>query len=315
MHNVLCIGELLIDFMGQVRDARLYEQPGFIMKPGGAPGNVACTIGALGGKCHLFGAVGEDAFGELLVQTLESHNVITTSVIKSQKPTTLAFVSLASDGQRDFIFNRGADADLHLIDLSETTFMTSQLVHFGAATALLPGALHTTYKELFIKSKASKRLISFDPNYRSAFWEKDIESFVALCNPFLLEADFIKLSDEEAFLLTHTTDITTAISHLKTAYAGTFAITLGAQGVVLFNKEWECHVPAPKVKVVDTTGAGDAFVGAFLFQLSQTENPQSVLKDCDSMSTYARRANDVAAAICTELGALTALKQFMTTRE
>jgi fructokinase len=135
----------------------------------------------------------------------------------------------------------------------------------------------------------------------------DQKGFVERVMPFIEKAHLIKLSDEEAFLISGLNDIEMAKVFFKSRFDGTFAITLGDKGVDLFNKEWSVHVPAIDVEVKDTTGAGDAFVGALLYSLSYSQKPLETLKDQSIMKEFARIANDVAASVCTEYGALTAL--------
>ncbi|HAS74936.1 MAG TPA: carbohydrate kinase [Clostridiales bacterium UBA8960] len=307
MNKVLCIGELLMFFIGGEKDVNLAHQQAFMMKAGGAPANVACVVGALGGESMFYGAVGRDGFGDFLADTLKRFKVDTSNLIRSIKPTTLAFVSVAKNGARDFVFVRGADADLELTDLDVKSYEATKIVHFGAATAFLDGHLNRTYHQLLINALADDKCVSFDPNYRSAFWEMDQKGFVERVMPFIEKAHLIKLSDEEAFLISGLNDIEMAKVFFKSRFDGTFAITLGDKGVDLFNKEWSVHVPAIDVEVKDTTGAGDAFVGALLYSLSYSQKPLETLKDQSIMKEFARIANDVAASVCTEYGALTAL--------
>lgn len=315
MKAVLCIGELLIDFMGSKVDRNLSEQEVFIKKAGGAPANVACTIGALGGKCHLFGAVGNDGFGDFLEATVKAFRVDTFSLQRSSKGTTMAFVSIDHTGERDFVFVRGADAEVRRQNLSDSVFSQCHIIHFGAATGFLEGDLKKTYLDLLYEARESNKFISFDPNYRSAFWEKDQLGFVSEIQPFLEQAHLIKLSEEEALLVAGVLNLEDAVLMLKEKYRGTFAITRGEKGVLLFNSLWELRVPAPVVEVQDTTGAGDAFIGALLYTLSLDDNPQNILLQRERMFDYGQKANDVAAYVCTEFGALTALEKKLKYRQ
>lgn len=312
MNAALCIGELLIDFIGSKNACHLSHQSSFMMKAGGAPANVSCVIGALGGECYFYGAVGRDGFGDFLENTLKEFNVVTTNLKRTEKATTLAFVSIDEKGERDFVFVRGADAELEIEDLETVDYEKSQIVHFGAATGFLKGPLKQTYSELCNKAIQDKKCVSFDPNYRSAFWQTNQKDFIAATEAFLNKAHLIKLSDVEAFLLSGTNDLSTAIEFFKSKYDGTFAITLGADGVSLFCKEWDIRVPAPKVKAVDTTGAGDAFIGALIHALACNDDPFIALKSVELMKQYAETANKIAANICTEYGALTALEKYVT---
>ncbi len=311
MNKVLCVGEMLIDFIGADSRYNLSHQESFMMKPGGAPANVACAIGALGGDSLFFGAVGNDGFGDFLEHKLKHFKVDTINLVRSEKPTTLAFVSVDQSGARDFVFVRGADADLHLAELDEKSYNASGIIHFGAATGFLDGHLNRTYLQLLINALADGKCVVFDPNYRSAFWAKDKDAFIQRVMPFIEKAHLIKMSDEEACLISGLTDLEMAKVFFKSRFDGTFAITLGDKGVDVFNKVWSVHVPAAKVSVKDTTGAGDAFIGALLYSLSYSQSPLETLSDQSIMKSFATVANDVAGSVCTEFGALTALENMM----
>ena len=308
MSSVLCVGEILIDFIGSKKDSNLAGQESFIMKPGGAPANVACVIGELGGSCYFYGSVGRDGFGDFLEKTLKEYNVKTQWLNRSNMPTTLAFVSIDSRGERDFIFYRGADGDLSMTSIEDFQEKHIKIIHFGAATGFLEGNLKTTYIELLGKTKKKGYFISFDPNYRDAFWSEKPEKFRKSCDEFLRLADIIKLSEEEAYFISKVNNEKDMVSYFRNNYKATFAVTLGSRGALVFNKEWEMTIPAPKVKVVDTTGSGDGFIGALLYELSNTEKPHSIVSSRTEMKKYIEKANRVASNICTELGALSALK-------
>ena len=201
------------------------SQTTFIKKTGGAPANVACVIGALGGKCSFFGAVGKDGFGDYLEQTLKSFSVDCSQLKRSNKSTTLAFVAIDEHGDRDFVFARGADADVSFEDLQWSIRSQAPIVHFGSATGFLEGHLETTYLQLLERSYVEDKFVSFDPNYRTAFWEENIELFRDKVHVFMEKSDFIKLSDEEALLITNTASLEKAKSILSEKYDGTFAIT------------------------------------------------------------------------------------------
>lgn len=312
MKHTLCVGELLIDFIGEKPETSIAEQIGFKKKAGGAPANVAATIAALGGKCHFFGAVGNDGFGDFLAHTLEKFGVNTAMLIRSEMATTMAFVSLDQHGERDFIFVRGADGDLHMTNLNLEIYKEIKCIHFGAATGFLDGALKDTYYQLLINAVADGKIVSFDPNYRSAFWSNDKTGFKEAIEPFMKYANLVKLSDEEAQIITGESEVEKASEYLRSKYEATFCITLGEKGVLIFNRLWQLIVSAPTVDVIDTTGAGDAFVGALLYKLNGDSEDESVLKNQDKMKQYAEFANKVAADVCTELGALTALEHIIT---
>lgn len=130
-NSVLCIGELLIDFICSDVNVSLVQGNNFVKKAGGAPANVTATISKLGGKALFAGKVGNDPFGIFLKEVLDEVKVDTSMLMFDKNSnTTLAFVSLKSDGERDFIFNRGADKLLRYEELDETKIKASKVIHF-----------------------------------------------------------------------------------------------------------------------------------------------------------------------------------------
>ena len=139
MKKVLCPGEALIDFISTSAGKSLKETEGFIKKAGGAPANVAAAISKLGAEAYFCGTVGKDAFGEFLEDTFNKNNINTEMMFKLENAnTTLAFVSLTEDGDRDFQFMRDADSCLSF-ELIESKLKNFDLFHFGTATAFLEG--------------------------------------------------------------------------------------------------------------------------------------------------------------------------------
>ena len=150
MTKVFCIGELLIDFVAENQGSDLSKAVQFTKKAGGAPANVACAISKLGGRSYFIGCVGKDPFGTYLLDVLKTEGVDISMAQRSNTFTTLAFVSLANDGERDFVFDRGADKEL-VYDSSIKKNFKRNLVHFGAATALLGGGNGNSVQPLFIR--------------------------------------------------------------------------------------------------------------------------------------------------------------------
>ena len=148
MKKVFCIGELLIDFVAENQGKTLSVAKEFTKKAGGAPANVACAISKLEGKSVFVGCVGDDPFGDFLLNILEENKVDTSMAQKSEVFTTLAFVSIDEDGERDFVFSRGADKELKY-DSSLKKDFKNNMVHFGAATAMLGGNLEEAYSRYF----------------------------------------------------------------------------------------------------------------------------------------------------------------------
>jgi fructokinase len=303
MDSILCVGEMLIDFI----EDKTSEEKRFILNPGGAPANVAQVIGALGGIAFILGSVGKDSFGDEIEKTLIKNKVFTEYLVKVETPTTISFVTIDDSGERDFIFYRGADRDLNLSQVGISELKKFDIVHFGSATAFLDGELNNSYQRLLELSFKENKFISFDPNYRSFFWSKDKDKFRKYAIPFIEKSDLVKLNEEELFIITQSESISEAINFLSKEYDATFAITLGKNGSIVFNKNYKINIEAEKVNVIDTTGAGDAYIGSFLYKISQFENKKMLLGDKDEIRRIAYYSNNIAGKICTRYGALTAL--------
>lgn len=309
MKKILCIGEALIDMICTDKGKPLSEGENFLKKPGGAPTNVAAAIAALGGGVELAAKVGKDPFGQHLVDVMDSFGVNTKWMLQDENYfTTFAFVSLMENGERDFYFNRGADGQLTRDEVDAIDLGEFSIVHFGSATAFLPGPLQIAYQSLVQKSLLQEIFISFDPNYRSLLFQHDKQSFIDQSWNFLDCCHFFKVSDEEAMMLTGRATLTDAVNELLLRTRSVFAITLGKDGTMLGINGKTKIIPSIKIKPVDTTGAGDAFVGAVLYQLegrSLTEIKSMALPDWERIVINGNKAG---ARTCEYMGAMEAFK-------
>ena len=307
--KVLCIGEALIDMICTDVNVSLSNGQHFLKKAGGAPANVAAAIAALGGEVSMAAKVGDDPFGLHLISLLEEMGVDTSLLIKDPAHfTTFAFVSLMNDGERDFYFNRGADKELTLLDLAAVHLSEFGIVHFGSATAFLPGPLQTTYVELLAKAKQAGCLISFDPNYRHLLFQNNSNYFIEQCIPFMESCDFFKLSDEEAMLITGCDSVALAATDLRKKTKAVFAITLGKEGTLVSIGGHLEIIQSISIQAVDATGAGDAFVGAVLYQLNKKSVKDINLVSMEDWKTIISNANKAGARTCEYMGAMEAFK-------
>ena len=309
MGKILCIGEALIDMICTDKGKPLSDGENFLKKPGGAPTNVAAAIAALGGKVELAAKVGADPFGDHLVNVMDSFGVSTRWILRDQNFfTTFAFVSLMENGERDFYFNRGADGELTRDEVDAINLKDFSIVHFGSATAFLPGPLQIAYLSLLQKALVQEIFISFDPNYRSLLFQNNQQSFIDQSWNFLEHCHFFKVSDEEAMMLTNRSTVSDAVSDLLAKTKSVFAITLGKEGTVLgLNGETKI-IPSIKIQPVDTTGAGDAFVGAILYQLSDKARGEITAMGINAWEPIVLNANKAGARTCQYMGAMEAFK-------
>jgi fructokinase len=307
--KVLCIGEALIDMICTDRGSRLADGQNFLKKAGGAPANVAAAIAALGGRVDMAAKVGKDPFGQHLIDLMSEMGVNTKWVIQDPNAfTTFAFVSLMEDGERDFYFNRGADGQLSMTDLAGLNLKEYDIVHFGSATGFLPGPLQSTYIDLLNKAKEAGALISFDPNYRHLLFPNNTESFITQSWHYIQACDFFKLSDEEALLITGFDTVDAAAGALRAKTSAVFAITLGKEGTLLSTSNGSEIISSIPITAIDATGAGDAFVGAVLYQLLGTTPNALPTLPIESWRTMIRNANKAGARTCEYLGAMEAFK-------
>ena len=309
MKKILCIGEALIDMICTDTGSALSKGEHFLKKPGGAPTNVAAAIAALGGDVLLSAKVGADPFGQQLIDVMKDFGVSTIHMLQDKDHfTTFAFVSLMQDGERDFVFNRGADGQLSESDMEGIDLDECSIIHFGSATAFLPGPLQQTYKSLLQKALEKNIFISFDPNYRHLLFNNNTESFIEQSWSFMQQCHFFKVSDEEAMLLTGSASVFDAATILSEKTNAVFAITLGKEGTMLVHQKNKITVPSITVKPIDTTGAGDAFVGAVLYQLSQYSLQMIEALSIEDWKEIIGNANKAGARTCEYMGAMEAFK-------
>ena len=271
MFDITAFGELLIDYTPAGKSPTgmdLFEQ-----NPGGAPANVLACASKLGLKTAFIGKIGADMQGEFLRKTLQDAGIDTTGLITDESFfTTLAFVSLRENGERSFSFARkpGADTQIRKEDVDLSVIRNSKVFHFGSLSLTDSPARETTHYAV-AEAKKAGCVISYDPNYRPLLW-KSREQAMEQMRAVLPQVDMIKLSDEETELITGYSDPQTAAEHLIAGGARIAAVTLGNKGAHIAAKDGRGSVAGFQVNAVDTTGAGDAFWGAFLYSVIRLGN-------------------------------------------
>ena len=307
--KTLCIGEALIDMICTDKGKTLSEGNNFLKKTGGAPTNVAAAIAALGGGVELAAKVGIDPFGKQLVDEMQFFGVSTKYMLQdSNYFTSFAFVSLMEAGERDFYFNRGADGQLTLEEVDRIDLDEIAIVHFGSATAFLPGPLQAAYRHLLQKAKQKNIFICFDPNYRQLLFKNELASFIEQSWVYLKACQFFKVSDEEAMIITETDSVENAANILLKNTTAIFAITLGEAGTMMGFNNTTVIIPSIPVKPIDTTGAGDAFVGAVLYQLSCLSSDQILSLSAQDWTKIMANGNKAGARTCEYMGGMDAFK-------
>lgn len=306
MPKTLCIGELLIDFVSTTPDVTLAAAPGFVKAPGGAPANVAVGLAKLGIDAGFIGKVGADAFGDFLRETLTQHHVNTDYLIADETSrTTLAFVATRSDGMKDITFYRhpGADIQLSPDEIDADYIHSAALFHYGSVSLSHSPSREATLAAIQA-AKAGGALLSYDANLRLMLWDDadDAKRWILAVLPY---ADVVKISEEEWNFIMGDVSFASGAKRILEQGASLVVVTLGEKGCYYTNGGAEGTVDGFAVKVVDTLGAGDAFVAAMLCQLLRHENLQSL--NTEQLGAIMRYANAAGALATQKVGVIPAL--------
>ncbi len=269
MNTLYAIGEMLIDFTAQETGA-LEQAVTFRKNAGGAPANVAVCVAKLGKPACVVTKLGRDAFGNFLVDTLRHENVGTDYVFRTEEANTaLAFVSRDERGERSFSFYRNPSADMLLSEheVCGIPFQRGDILHF-CSVDLCDAPVRGAHVAAIKRARAAGSVVSFDPNLRYSLW-KSKEELLSVVKEFVPLADLIKVSDEELCDLTGLSDEREAVLQLFRGEVKLVFVTKGKDGASVYTKDGKVvfRAAATGSKVVDTTGAGDSFIGTILYQL------------------------------------------------
>ncbi|WP_299003394.1 carbohydrate kinase [uncultured Shewanella sp.] len=310
--SLLAFGEALIDFLSNGDTPETFTK-----YPGGAPANVTVTYAKLGGKSAFCGMFGQDMFGDYLLHALNEHKVNTDYCLQTaQAKTALAFISLDASGERRFNFYRPPAADLlfKVEHFDTNAFIQSQLFHICSNSLTEKNIYRSTLHGLTL-AKTHQCLRSFDVNLRLNLWENSTLAFERI-SQCICHCDVLKLSQEELDFL---------LSHSQEQHESAFIDQCFKQGVSIImisnghlpvryytaNFLGECQIPT--IKVVDTTAAGDAFVGGMLYQLNQyliKHNFKEIITDETKLHSIVQFATQCGAIACTRKGAFPSLPSF-----
>lgn len=317
MNNRLCvIGEALIDFIPERKGQRLKDVVSFKRVAGGAPANVAGAVTKLGIPSKMLTKLGADPFGDYIEEVLKDAGIDTANIKRDDRgETALAFVSLAEDGNRDFKFYRRNSADLLYApeEIPADVLDDCGMIHF-CSVDLVDSPMKESHRKLVSMALEQDALISFDPNLRPSLWGDDAAMKKAVLE-FLPFADIIKISDEELEFITGETEMEKGLEHLSDGRACCVVYTKGADGAEVYTRAkgskgntWtKAEASGFRIEVRDTTGAGDSFIGAFLFCLLRdgVKDPGALL--VETLAGYLEFANAYAAYTTTKEGALAAM--------
>ena len=233
------------------------------------------------------------------LQILEKEQIDTRGFILDERYfTTLAFVDLSPEGERTFSFARkpGADTQITEKELDMEILGNTKIFHVGSLSLTSEPARSTTFAAIKA-AKSAGAVISYDPNYRAPLWDSR-ENAMERMKSILPFVDIMKLSDEETALLTPFSDPEEAAEYLLGSGVRLVAVTLGSEGVLICSRDGSRKVPGFVSHVVDTTGAGDSFWGAFVSQLVRADKSLEEFS-IDELEEFARYGNAVA-SLCVE---------------
>lgn len=309
MADIITLGELLIDMTQDGTDEQGNGR--FTAYPGGAPANVSVAAARLGADTGFIGKVGDDSFGRSLAETLRKEGVNTDGLFVSDSvPTTMAIVSVDASGEREFSFYRNPGADTQLTTEEAVAVIENDLpliLHAGSLS-MTTSPSREACEEALRFAKERGVIISYDPNYRAALWDTE-ENAVAMMKKLLPLADILKVSDEEMLMLTGTEDFEEGSLVLSGYGPRLVLVTLGSQGVFVRYGEYAEVVPGFRVKVADTNGAGDTFLGAMLAQIAARGEGADLLcgLNAETLRDYLTYANKAASLTCSRHGAIPAM--------
>lgn len=301
-YDVVALGELLIDFTSYGDSNQ--GNPLFEANPGGAPCNVLALLQKLGKKTAFIGKVGNDQFGRLLCETIESVGINAENLVfDNEVHTTLAFVGKTKDGDREFSFyrNPGADMMLDSSEINESLLADTKIFHFGTLSMT-----HDTVRKATIsaieKAKANGALISLDPNLREPLW-KSLDEAKKQMKLALSSCDILKISDNEIEFLTGVKDFDEGVRIIRQEYnIPLICVTMGKDGSIAYYKDKKVIADGfYQENVVDTTGAGDTFCGCVLNYICDNGLDNLSEKQLKEMIVF---ANAAASIVTTKAGAL-----------
>lgn len=301
-YDVVAMGELLVDFTMNGKSRQGNEL--FEANPGGAPCNVLSMLQKLGKRTAFIGKVGDDSFGRMLKNVLDEQGIHTGNLVMDAKvPTTLAFVHTAEDGDRSFSFyrNPGADMMLRREEVNRELLRNTGIFHFGSLS-MTDKDIEDTTRMAVETAKEAGALISFDPNLRPPLWE-NLDTAKEKIEYGVRQCDILKISDDEIEFFTGMRDIDKGISWIQEKYHTPFiCATMGKNGSKAFYQDHkvECK-PFLREDTIETTGAGDTFMGCVLNFILEAGLGQTEEQQVHDMLEF---ANAAASIITTRKGAL-----------
>lgn len=292
--NVWTLGDAVVDLLPL--EGMTYEAC-----VGGAPVNVAAGIARLGQRSGFIGRIGNDTFGQYLKTEIHRLGVNTDFIeVDSQRNTSTVLVSSDKNGDRSFDFLVKSSADQYLTEDAVPQF-DNDILHL-CSLSLVSEISRTTVKYAIDRVKENNGLLSFDLNIREQMWSNKEDMFY-IVNQVAEQADVLKLSEEELYFLTRTDDPVVSRERLSAYPAELKVVTYGELGSIIFWRSSVFCFSGFDVQVIDTTGAGDAYIAGLLTNIAEYGMPSSSAQ----LMRYAKEASACGALATTQKGALAAM--------
>lgn len=272
MKKILCIGDLALDVISQLKEPINYGNDTasrISSHPGGQAANVATWITRTNSMAQLVARVGNDPVGFALISDLDKYGVEHMNLMHSGRPTGVVVILVDTNGERTMFPDNGANADLEVSDLPPLDDFDGVYL---SGYALLDFRSREAVLSMIHKIKKAGKPIYFDPTTTGAMKvvsREEVLSWVSLMDGILLNA-------EEAHYLGDSHDVETA-GHNLTKFTPLVVIKLGSKGAMAINGAQSVRVPAVTTNVVDTTGAGDSFAAGFIPRWLETSDLQQAL--------------------------------------
>lgn len=270
MSKLVAIGEALIDFIPGQSGCPIRQVESFAPKVGGAPANVCGVFAKMGQDSQMITQLGMDPFGDKIVEEFQTFGIGCDHIRRTEEAnTSLAFVALQEDGDREFSFYRNPGADMLLAPehIQPEWFDDADVLHF-CSVSLGDFPMKEAHRKAIEYARERGCIISFDPNLRFALW-KDSQDLKNAVEEFLPLANVLKISDEELVFLTGCAEIEDSVQKLFQGNVELILYTEGSKGARAFTRFAHAQSPGQSKGAKDTTGAGDAFIGSFLYQLAR----------------------------------------------
>ncbi|MBN2993740.1 carbohydrate kinase [Pseudomonas cedrina subsp. fulgida] len=300
----LVCGEALFDFFSEEDPSGQASRVNYKAIAGGSPFNVAVGLRRLGIEAGLFGGVSTDFLGRRLLQVLKDEGVSERFLVEFAAPTTLSMVAVGANGSPQYNFRGEGCAD-RLLEVAHLPELGADIrgLHVGSYSLVVQPIGDTLLS--LVQRESGKRLISLDPNVRLNP-QPDIQRWRERVAELVKHADLIKVSDEDLHLLYPDQSPESVLQGWLQHRCQLVFLTRGGDGASVFSRRhgnWS--VPAVKVVMADTVGAGDTFQAALIAwlteqQLDSVEGLQQLGREqIDAMLGFAIRA---AALTCTKTG-------------